>query len=574
MAFLDIVKKERTGGSGILSSLSSAAAKTTLEKMDPRNYMFRSGGVLNSLFPKIKGYKGSPGKESKASPLNALGGIDSSMSLVKLDEINRNTSVSAKNSVVLPKMAMDINLMKLNIMKLVSAVKKPVSRDPDMFFARAKQRENMYESQFGKRSTSPTATNSPEKKGFLQSILDILGGGLLNMLIKGGLIASALLLLGKYFNSSEFRGSVNNIIDKIVTGIFGADAWENLTTGILSAVAAFAAYKFVLEAAKTGLVALELGAYKAVAALGMKGLLGALTPIVALGAYAAWLIKNDSNKTQSMTDAMNDPNWTPEQGFTAEGGEIDTSKIRGLGQVLDEKEMFEKLEKETKNENERFLKRSPPTSSSPSPVPKQNNNTVTFNSLSLDEQNTILDKQFQNEGGKPGNLNYDLNNPGAMLYSSWMDKYGAVKDPTRGSGEFKGKFARFPTFEKGREAQRELWSRDYGNLPLDQAINRWTTGKLKGNGSAEIENYKKTMFAAINSAPPTQMPTITKTAGSFISNSSSALSQAFRSSNVPNVVVNAPTNNVQQGSSSGSSGGMPSVVDTDFMKYLVGKAVQ
>jgi hypothetical protein len=581
MAFLDIVKKERTDGSGIISSLTSSAAKTTLEKMDPRNYLFRSGGILNALFPKIKGYRSTPSKTDKTSPLSSLGGIDSAVTLVKLDEINRNTSISAKNSVVLPKMAMDINIMKLNIMKLVSAAGKPVSRSPDMFFATAKKREEMYESQFGKRTTTPTPAETKEKRGFLQSILDFFSGGLLNMLIKGGLITSALILLGKYFESEEFRTSVNTIVDKVVTSIFGADAWQNLTTGILTAVAAFASYKFVLEAAKTGLIGLELGLLKAVGALGVGGLLGAIAPILGLGAYALWLMKNDKRELMVPDEFGNvQGGMTPDMSsvISQSGGTTeDIVKGRGLAQVLDEKEMFEKLQKETDYENQKLLKRVPATTSStsPTPVPSQNQSDkpVTFNSLSLQEQNALLDQQFKNEGGKPGNLNYDLNNPGAMLYSSWMTKYGAVKDPNRGSGDLKGKFAKFPTYEQGREAQRELWSRDYGNLPLDQAINRWTTGKLKGDGSSEIENYKNSLFTSINKDPPTQMAGTPKTPGSTIAMGSSAMNDAVRSFNVPTVTVNAPqTTNVQQGGSTGMSGGLPSVVDQDFMKYLVGRA--
>lgn len=137
-----------------------------------------------------------------------------------------------------------------------------------------------------------------------------------------------------------------------------------------------------------------------------------------------------------------------------------------------------------------------------------NGQMVTFGSLSREQQNAVLIEQRNREGFYPGSLAYDLNNPGAMLFSPLAAKYGAVPDPTRGVGNLKGKFARFPTLEAGTEAQRELWlSSRYANLPLDKAINLWTTGKVEGTGSPEVETYKKSIYAAINlPTPETNMP--------------------------------------------------------------------
>ena len=89
-----------------------------------------------------------------------------------------------------------------------------------------------------------------------------------------------------------------------------------------------------------------------------------------------------------------------------------------------------------------------------------------------------------------------------MLYGEIAKKYGAIQNPDRGVGQVKGKFAQFPTLEAGVEAQRELWlSSRYRNLPLDQAINLWTTGKVEGTADPKeaqsIANYKNKIYAAI-----------------------------------------------------------------------------
>ena len=82
-----------------------------------------------------------------------------------------------------------------------------------------------------------------------------------------------------------------------------------------------------------------------------------------------------------------------------------------------------------------------------------------------------------------------MNNPGAMLYSDWQKKYGA--EP--GDSNSAGVFAKFPTVEQGRLAQKALWDSYYKDMPLDEAIRTWTGTKGKPQ---ESENYLKALFAA------------------------------------------------------------------------------
>jgi GH24 family phage-related lysozyme (muramidase) len=219
-SFRDLLKKQRQSGSGIISSVGSAALDSARESMDVRNRWFKSSSLLNALFPNVKGFKTDVKSDTlKIKPSNVvpLGG-DGSLSAEKLDDINRNTKISAMNSVVLPKMAMDMNLMKLNIMKLVKIQGGAVSRKPDMFFAGAKERENIYEAQFGKKTT-PTPVGETDtggkKRDFMGSLMmGLLGGafGLISMIFtKGFLIAGGLAALaGTLLQNEEVRNAIKS----------------------------------------------------------------------------------------------------------------------------------------------------------------------------------------------------------------------------------------------------------------------------------------------------------------------------------------------------------------------------
>jgi murein DD-endopeptidase MepM/ murein hydrolase activator NlpD len=133
---------------------------------------------------------------------------------------------------------------------------------------------------------------------------------------------------------------------------------------------------------------------------------------------------------------------------------------------------------------------------------------TTFNDLTREQQDIFMQKQRESEGFKPGSLTYDLNNPGAMLYSSWQKSFGGELDTTgRGVGTVKGKFARFPTLEDGVNAQRALLSgtngapKIYVGLPLEQAINQWVTGNKLSNVDTNMRatntGYKNKIYEAL-----------------------------------------------------------------------------
>jgi len=126
---------------------------------------------------------------------------------------------------------------------------------------------------------------------------------------------------------------------------------------------------------------------------------------------------------------------------------------------------------------------------------------VTFNKLSKEQQDIVLDTQYKKEGNKPGDIAYDLNNPGAMIYGDFAKKFGAKPNMTRGTLKYPDgslrPFAEFPTFEAGREAQRALWSsKTFGNEPLSKALRAWVVPR---NAAEEkgLANYTAGIYKAL-----------------------------------------------------------------------------
>ena len=253
------------------------------------------------------------------------------------------------------------------------------------------------------------------------------------------------------------------------------------------------------------------------------------------------------------------------------------------------------------------------------PTPMANENAggidpskTTFNDLTKEQQDIFMQKQREAEGFKPGSLTYDLNNPGAMLYSPWQKKYGAELDTTgRGVGTVKGLFAKFPTLQDGVEAQRALLSGEkYGNLPLEQAINQWVTGNKfsdvdtnMGAGGEKNTGYKNKIYAALGAPPATSsgMPTTVASASQSARPTTVASASMPSLPSVPSLMPTMPnlgdmlmgatadfsdtmrmieglvnnvtniTNNSTQASAGGgqqSQGNLPSVYDDVFLNLF------
>ena len=156
---------------GIASGVMSAIGKRGLEIADPRNYLFGGSGLGSIIGRKIfgRGYSGTRTSNiinnnniSALGPAPSTGLSDESVALLR--SMKADTAITAKSAIVLPAMARDMNLARQNIAKLVLKSGESPAYKADMFFKRAQQREDMYESQFRKNNKgSPTQISSPQK---------------------------------------------------------------------------------------------------------------------------------------------------------------------------------------------------------------------------------------------------------------------------------------------------------------------------------------------------------------------------------------------------------------------------
>jgi hypothetical protein len=178
---LSEILKQEYKTSGVVGGLASAAGKRALEKLDIRNALFGGSGVGSLIGRKIfgKGYS-AIAEKSSADKLSSQSTPILAAQSDKLDVIGMNTQITAKNSMALPSMARDMNVMRQNVSKLVKLQGGTATNKADAFFAKAKDREGAYEAQFGaKKETSPTKVgdNKETNRGILGTIIAFLTMG-------------------------------------------------------------------------------------------------------------------------------------------------------------------------------------------------------------------------------------------------------------------------------------------------------------------------------------------------------------------------------------------------------------
>jgi hypothetical protein len=563
MAFRDLIRKQRQAGAGILPAVGSAAGASIREAVDIRNMLFSKGSILGALFPNIKGFKAdakAPRTRTSPTSLIPTGGSSSALSDAKLDIISQNTKISAKNSLVMPAMARDMNVMRQNIVKLVKLSGGKPSARADMFFMKAGERERAYEAQMQE-------TKAPSKVDSAEESTDR------DKRSSGGFLGA----LGSIFAGAG-RGSLSRIFAPLLLGLIPLVAKIILVTGVVTLL--YVAIKEFVDWFRNSWIGEKLGFSRKEDPpkeqdneqniSSIKEEIQKLNPNIVdpnnLTPGQEIRLPNNTSTLVDSEDTFDSIARRYAQGDFNEGIAVTglgTSRVVGL---------VEDARTDNVPSNE-----SVDSSTSPSRVSATGDQT-TFNQLSREQQDNLLDMQFKREGNKPGNLAFDLNNPGAMLWSPAAAKFGAVIDPNRGSGDLKGKFARFPTFELGREAQRDLWSRKYGNLPLDQAINKWTTGKLKGDGSVEISNYKSAILDALESGSATAsiqstspVESTTRVPGNQISSASTEVDFARRDSMMTPSVIPVTTSGAapRTPSTQAQQVSIPSTIDTDLFDALV-----
>jgi hypothetical protein len=190
----EIYKSEKSKGGGLTTTLG----KRALEKFDPRQMFNQSGfaaAVLPSLFKSYSAIK-KPDKLMPQAPQATSPVLENKIDLLinETRDVKINSKLSAKNSMALPEMARDMNVMRQNMQKLVKLQGGTPARGADMYFKKAGEREASYESQFGKEKSkiSPTLVGEKKEEKKEGGILGLIATLLAPILAIGGKIVSAI----------------------------------------------------------------------------------------------------------------------------------------------------------------------------------------------------------------------------------------------------------------------------------------------------------------------------------------------------------------------------------------------
>lgn len=631
--FTDIVRTQRQQGAGVFSSLGKAVGQRTLERIDPRNYLFSRTGLISALFPGAKGYqaKGAKDVSTLKTSGTSLSSGQTDLIVNKLDELRVEQRITSKNSLVLPLIARDMNIMRQNIIKLVKLSGGKPSNRADSFFLSAKQREEAYESRFGNKSKSPTALNSLQTKkegGFLS---DLFSG-----LLKASMIAGALAGIAKYFADPEFRKKVNEMLDNFGKVIFGEKYWGELKTKIktgfdtiIDEIKKFA--KVVLEIF-VGLKVAGLLLNRQLARLTLAGIPGRVAMATGAAEAAAGTAAVAAAKSAKGPTVGRDPKtgkftkkpltkWdrflkylakkSPKT-FARLGTKLAAlgigASIPGPGWLLDillgaflvwdaweiynyykefdgqdKKTTPTPMDKEESNQIGREADTSDTTPSmlvsKPSTINEESGD-VSFNQLSKGEQDSLLDAQAKQEGFyQKGTVANRLNNPGNITYtesnknSEWVGKLGGVAgDTVKGPDGKTRTFVKYPSPEAGRAAQRKLWEKVYGSKPIGDALAKW----VDPSDSTSFNNYTKDVYASINRTPQTGMtlassvPSINDI-GKFLNEGSAEFESMVREflKSTGEVTINSDSSTKVSSTGGGQVGTSGSAYDEDFTRRLL-----
>jgi len=244
----DIYKSEKSSGGGLGSTLGKAA----LEKIDPRK-MFNQKGLMAAMLPSLfKAYSATPkSRTNTMSSKLTTPSLDTGALEVHLIDVAINTRMTAKNTMVLPMMARDANITKLNIMKLVKLQGGKATKTSDMFWKNSAAREKEYEAKFAKEKakTPPPSASSgsaaPAAAGGLKGIgLDFLSS-LMGGIGKGLGIAAIGAGIGGFFAGLAAGGAA-------VTALGGAKGVKDMLVNLAEGLGAFSGQSMLAFGALLG----------------------------------------------------------------------------------------------------------------------------------------------------------------------------------------------------------------------------------------------------------------------------------------------------------------------------------
>lgn len=216
----EVVKEYRSSGSSAVGSLGSGIKEKLKERFDPRQ-LINQKGILPALFPSLKAFRAGKPEVEK----DKITKIDS-LSTVKpfVDSMSVNTSIIAKNSMVLPMMHRDINVMRQNMVKLVKLRGGKAATKVDAMYMSTKDRNAAYKVQ--STPTIPTKEKDTEESngGVLSGVIAVLAG-----------IAKSLMGIGEKIGSLV-TSALSGLGNMIVNGIKGLFTIGKLATSLLGSL--------------------------------------------------------------------------------------------------------------------------------------------------------------------------------------------------------------------------------------------------------------------------------------------------------------------------------------------------
>ncbi len=222
----EIVKYRRSQGGSVTGSLAGGIKERLKEKFDPRQ-LINQKGLLTALFPGLKTYQA----KTFAQDISKSSMQTGSFSEIKptLETIAFNTKMTAKNTMVLPALHRDVNVIRQNMVKLVKIKGGDARTKADMYFMKAKDREDKYERELKKERNKNKGLSSlkgdekDDKKGLLGTIISSITKGLkfiLDSIIGlGKAIIGVFKLMGELI-FSIISGAINFLMD-VMLGLAG-----------------------------------------------------------------------------------------------------------------------------------------------------------------------------------------------------------------------------------------------------------------------------------------------------------------------------------------------------------------
>jgi flagellum-specific peptidoglycan hydrolase FlgJ len=207
--------------------------------------MFDQKGLMAAMLPSMfKAYSATGSNKSASNRGSSLSSSNFNVSSLEnqLVDISINTKMTAKNTMVMPMMARDVNITKLNIMKLVKLQGGKASKKSDMFWKDSAAREKDYESKFSKEKTKTSSSSggSPAAsggagglKGIGLDFLSSLAGGI----GKGVGIAAIGVGIGGFFAGLAAGGAA-------VTALGGAKGVKDMLVNLAEGLGAFSIGSF------------------------------------------------------------------------------------------------------------------------------------------------------------------------------------------------------------------------------------------------------------------------------------------------------------------------------------------